>query len=241
MLKQYVWSDGYEFNYEYNVFQPKDFNEKTLDWEVNLDGRIGYFIKDVYKKFYEHWEPIERKGIASLKTPSYVIHHSLVEMVWTAGGSGEPQLSVVLSYNFKNKGIEDAFYKLLNSWGAISSDRSYAKEIFTDKSVRFNKHVDSLKSWLSLIDLIMIYYKYGDISDSFNDCAQDLDIKHSNGSITYEPNSLMASVAHKILGSGLGTCNYCSDPFIKKRKDNIYCSNSCRVRYKQNNNRRKLS
>tara|TARA_B110000438_G_scaffold261795_1_gene272729 strand:+ start:24 stop:539 length:516 start_codon:yes stop_codon:yes gene_type:complete len=148
--------------------------------------------------------------------------------------------SLVIS--FKNKEIEEAFIKLLKNWGSISSARSYEKPTRYPDNVtpRFRDHTDSLKSWLALIDLIMLNYRKEDNSKEFNNCAKDLDITKSNKLISYEPQSIMAAVADHILGSGLGTCEYCSKPFLKNRKDMKYCSNSCRVRYSQNDKKRKL-
>ena len=141
LISNFRNSLGYEFNYELNIFQPKisvdEESGRTFAPEdiVSLDGRIKYFIEDIYKAFKDYWHaPPLKTGIASLgyHPLDSLIDHSLIDINFSTEPKAPDDEDIIGAITVDDAGLK-------GSANTVSVSISDPKIRYDTRSVTFFK------------------------------------------------------------------------------------------------------
>tara|TARA_B000000477_G_scaffold86942_1_gene73895 strand:+ start:500 stop:1213 length:714 start_codon:yes stop_codon:yes gene_type:complete len=220
----WIHPSGYKYDYS-----------KILLGDVELDSRFQCFnqinselaikkqidLKELINDVYQAFKHIPFQGIQPL-SPYYLTKPGLRI-------DNSPQREI------HTENI-DRVQHLVNKYGLVNSAKIYSEEISFKKKLdipqdywRSDKNIqESISEWEELIQKIM--------SLKFSKTSIDKTLEISNVKLTLDndniyltPLTLLSAVDCYSYKRGISICGYCDAPFVQKRTNQEYCSNSCRA------------
>lgn len=239
----YTWvhPSGYEYKFEdyyrtsgllsftgekeFAEFKIQCFTNKREELAVKKQVDLNSLINDVYLAF-KHIKYVKKSE------RTYTLGYYLTEPEYVIGeGPNIPIVedSIKRVIPLINK------YGLVNSAKIVSDNQTFKRKhnipedhFSGDYTNELQKIQENISDWEKVIDKVMAVKFEENRKENLVE-INDIKLILQNNNIHLTPLTLLSAIDCSTFNKGISICGYCDAPFVRKRTNQEYCSNSCRA------------